>query len=198
MQQRQRPLHRLIIESGLLFLLVALAFLGWVQYIQWYDATIPVAPVPEGSRLLRRNPELVDHQFPYHSAIARYWYYAKYSTPLPYDTVAAFYERKAAAQPFGSFIVEVLPPATTPVTLTYNKGKSEYLALPFDRDRDDPLNETLILVEVSKNPGDYGLDRLQICVFPLALVVGGVIVVARYLHSTQRLARTYLDQDTQI
>jgi hypothetical protein len=180
------PLSALALESVALIFCVGLAFAAWIEYSIWYEDTIPIAPVPEGARLLRRNPELVANQYPYHSSIARYWYYAKYSTPLSYEDVKAFYQGKDAAWPFGTFWVDILPPVTTPVTNTYDKSKSELLALPFERDKDDPPNETLILLEVSKTPGDYSLGLLVICLFPIALIVGFVIVIARYQKAVRQ------------
>ncbi|MEM8534314.1 MAG: hypothetical protein AAGF95_25935 [Chloroflexota bacterium] len=186
-QKVRRPFTSFCIEITVLILGVTLAFGIWLLHAIWYEDTIPVAPVPEGARLLQRNPELAENQYPYHSAIARYWYYEKYSTTMTYDEVKTFYQGKNAAWPFGGFSVTVLPPVTKPVTMPYNKARSEFLGLPFERNKEDSMNETLILLEVSKTPSDYGPGVFVFCLFPITLIFGLVIVIARY----QKAARGY-------
>jgi hypothetical protein len=100
-----------------LVLAVPMWWFGGVWYINWYDITTPVPPLPEGSTLQARNPD--DRK--YWGSIARYWYYAKYSTPLPSTEVHAFYaQRRHTAIPFGGYFVDVLAPLTDTTSLTYN------------------------------------------------------------------------------
>src|SRR5574341_977000 len=110
MKGKLSPLLSSALEGVVLIAIAVLSFIAWVQYIKWYEDVIPVPPLPKGARLLQRQPELQEGRFPFHSAMARYWYYAKYSTPLPYEEVKAFYEGKSAAWPFGVFWVDILPP----------------------------------------------------------------------------------------
>lgn len=178
-QKIVRPFLLFSAEIFVLIAIVILAFLIWLQYQIWYDNTVPTAPVPEGARLIQRQPESS-----YHGAIARLWYYEKYSIDKPYEEVVAFYKDKGwHASPFGYFDVDVLPPVSVPVIEQYDKRLSTYLALPFKRDADDPLNETLIIVEVSKTPSDEdGFSMASFCSIPVLFVVGLTIVGYRFVR----------------
>jgi hypothetical protein len=184
--QRLSPISSLILESGILMLVLILAFVGWLRYKEWYVRTVPVIPLPDDAYLVRRNPEFVGQLYPYHSAITRDWYYAKYATSLSYEEVQLFYRNKRKAIPFGGFSVEVLPPATTPVTKTYDQGLSEFLALPLTRTADDPPGKTLILVEVSKTAVDYGPRGFTICIVPFAFIIGIIVILTRYKRKKGR------------
>jgi hypothetical protein len=185
-KKKWHPFASLIIESAALVLLVFITFVVWLFYIVWYEKIIPVAPIPEGTRLLQRQPELGRDQFPFHSATARYWYYAKYSTTMPYEEVRAFYEGKYNASPFGVFSVDIWPPVTTPVMEAHNRAENTFLSLPLKRLKDDPLNETLIIVEVSKEPFDAGTGQLVLCFFPFALAAGFCVIGYKYYREAKQ------------
>ncbi len=179
--KRRRTISIIAAWIGLV-LFVPLWWIAVFRYANWYDDTAPVAFVPDGARLLAREPE--SHLF--HSAIARYWYYAKYSTQLPYAEVVAFYEKSGDnARPFGYFSADILPPLSNPTKGTYNSQ----LPPAERRDVTDPREETIILIEVSWEPLDQTLFfPAAFCCLPvlwLGLLVFLAVGSVKHVRSMQ-------------
>jgi len=165
--------HRRSLLIAWLILLLSCPLIWWGidWYTAWYERAVPVVPLPADAKLLARNPDDAPY---YWSSSTRYWYSAKYSTPLSASAVQAFYHSDAgAARPFGFFSVTVLPPLSTPQHSDYDEG----LVAAQRRDRSDPAGETLILVTVNWTPLDetgfipsvYGIALVWIC-------LGGVLI----------------------
>lgn len=185
-KQKRRSLVWLIIDSCIFIFVVTALTIGWFKFTDWYDHTIPVVPTPENTRLLWRKPELVEvksenacknggYVFPYYGSTARYWYYARYSTTTPYETVVEFYEDRHDTSPFGHLLVwGILPPATAVVT-------QDDRFHDIDREEGDPPGETIILVEVSVIPSDEMPYVLWCDSILVIFFVGPCIVVFRHI-----------------
>ena len=179
-----KPHRRNVLMGWLIFLVSCpLIWLGVGWYTDWYEQALPVVPLPAGARLLARNPDDAPY---YWSSTTRYWYSAKYSTPLSANVVQAFYHSDGgAARPVGIFSVTVLPPLPDPKHTNYD----ERLVAAQRRDSSDPPGETLILVAVNWTPLDQtGFIPFAVCGIPLLwLSIGGVLIIwsKRTLHRSQ-------------
>ena len=160
-----------IAESGLVALVVFFLSAGWVLCSIWYEATVPHAPVPEGSQLLRTEPEIKeDGKQHYSCAIARCWYYATYSTSMPYEDVKTFYKGKYNALPFGVFWETVYAPI--------NENDQPQ---PFTRLINDPKDRTIIILEISKTPWDRNdLFLVWFLSLPILLCTGLCFTTYRF------------------
>ncbi|HEU4322480.1 MAG TPA: hypothetical protein VFS21_04950 [Roseiflexaceae bacterium] len=168
------PQARLLLEGAALLLVVALALAVWLRALAWYEASAPVAPLPEGAQLLRRDAVLAEEDLL--SGVApRPWYTERYSSELPYAELEAFYQGKGDAWPLGWFSVELLPP----------EAGSRAAGLPapdpsLRRDKADPPEATIIVLEIAKTPLDRRAATLVSLLFPLALLGGAAVLLRRY------------------
>jgi hypothetical protein len=173
---KRHPLILLTVDGCILIAIVMGWFIGLVLYAVWYEETMPVAPVPENSRLLSRDPKPESIIYPYYSATARYWYYARYTTTTPYNEVIEFYKDRYVASPFGTFSTDILPPAT--VTFTEDNHQNR-----IKREDGDPPNETIILAEVNKTPTDENeLIMIWFYSIPVMFLAGLGIIIYRHFE----------------
>jgi hypothetical protein len=144
-------------RARLLFSVMLIVSVPLVFFVvRWYDTTVPVAPVPPGTHLLRREPSHVqDHA----SSTMRYWYYATYTTSLEARDVEVFYRQQhGQARPFGSIsLLRMLPTTSSRVLIPSGQSPSE----------------TQFLVEISWTPFDKTIwSPLVFCGFPLVWLIG--------------------------
>ncbi len=168
------PQTRLLLEGAALLLAVALALAVWLKALAWYEASAPVAPLPEGAQLLRRDAVLAEQDL-LSGAAPRYWYTERYSSDLSYAELEAFYRGKGDAWPLGWFSVELLLPEVGP--------RAAGLPAPdpsLRRDKADPPEATVIVLEIGKTPLDRRAATLVSLLFPLALLGGAAALLRRY------------------
>jgi hypothetical protein len=197
MSTPRQPLKWGIIAASMIAALVCWWY-GGTWYIRWYDATIPVVRLPIDAQLVARS------QSSYYSSIARYWYYAKYSTDLPYAEARRFYTSTndgesigincfdasngnrlicsigESAAPFGYALIAIVPPTKT----LPSDSRTQFREPALRRDASDPPGKTLLFVEVAWTP----LDRTNVlvwwfCGFPLIWILVAVVVVGHALRS---------------
>lgn len=168
------PQVRLLLEAAALLLIVVLALVLWLRALAWYEASAPVAPLPEGAQLLRRDAVLVEQDL-LAGVAPRYWYTERYRSDRPLAELAAFYQGKDAAWPLGWFRVELLPPEAG----LHAAGLPAPVSA-LRRDKTDPPEATIIVLEIGKAPLDRRAAVLVSLLFPLALLGGAALLLRRY------------------